>query len=159
MSESTAEAVETTTETTTTATADTPVTLPDDHPLVRTLAAQKEQLKELKGKAQRLDEIEQANLSEVEKAAARAAQAEDDLAAARAETARLRVALKHGLSEEDALHLNDLRDEEAMDRLAGRLAKAAAEGPGRVGFGVDNQNRSTSTTPDADATARAFFGI
>ena len=53
-----------------------PVQLPDDHPLVKTLAAQKEAIKELRGKAQRLDEIEEANKSEIEKAQDRAAKAE-----------------------------------------------------------------------------------
>lgn len=36
------------------------ITLPDDHPLVKTLAANKTEIKELKAKAQRLDEIEEA---------------------------------------------------------------------------------------------------
>ena len=37
--------------------------LPDDHPLVKTLAAQKSAIKELKAKASRLDEIEEAQKS------------------------------------------------------------------------------------------------
>lgn len=53
-----------------------PVELPSDHPLVRTLAAQKAQIKELKAKAARLDELEEAQKSELEKAIARAEAAE-----------------------------------------------------------------------------------
>lgn len=51
-----------------------PIVLPDDHPLVKTLAAQKDQLKQIKQqatidaeKAKRLDEIEQANKTETER--------------------------------------------------------------------------------------------
>lgn len=53
-----------------------PVVLPDDHPLVKTLAAQKEQIRELKEKATRLDEIEESQKSELEKWQARAEAAE-----------------------------------------------------------------------------------
>lgn len=51
-----------------------PIELPDDHPLVKTLAAQKDQLKQVKAqaaidaeKAKRLDEIEQASKTETER--------------------------------------------------------------------------------------------
>ena len=76
-----------------------PIQLPDDHPLVRTLAAQKEQIKELKGKAGRLDEIEEAQKTELQKAVERAERAEQ--AAAAAESARLKasIAAKHGVPE------------------------------------------------------------
>ena len=57
-----------------------PIQLPDDHPLVKTLAAQKEAMKELKAKASRLDAIEEANKTELEKQQARADVAEKALA-------------------------------------------------------------------------------
>lgn len=46
-----------------------PATLPDDHPLVKTLAAQKDEIKALKEKAGRLDAIEEASKTEAQKAA------------------------------------------------------------------------------------------
>jgi hypothetical protein len=77
-----------------------PIQLPDDHPLVRTLAAQKEQIKELRTKAGRLDEIEEAQKSEVQKALDRAEAAERRALAA--ETAHLKssTAARHGVPEE-----------------------------------------------------------
>ena len=64
-----------------------PVQLPDDHPLVKSLAAIKEQVKELKAsnsanadKAKRLDELEEASKSDLEKERARAEKAEKALA-------------------------------------------------------------------------------
>ena len=57
-----------------------PVQLPDDHPLVKTLAEQKKAIKDLKTKAQRLDELEDAQKSETEKAADRIAKAEAEVA-------------------------------------------------------------------------------
>lgn len=53
-----------------------PVQLPSDHPLVKTLAAQKEQIRELKDKASRLDEIEESQRTDLERAIARAEAAE-----------------------------------------------------------------------------------
>lgn len=54
--------------------------LPDDHPLVKTLAAQKVAIKELKAKASRLDEIEESQKSEAEKVADRLAKADAEVA-------------------------------------------------------------------------------
>lgn len=58
----------------------TPMQLPDDHPLVKTLAAQKDEIKNLKEKAARLDQLEQANKTDAEKAADRIAKAEAEAA-------------------------------------------------------------------------------
>lgn len=54
--------------------------LPADHPLVKALAAQKAEIKDLKTKAKRLDEIEEATKSEAEKSADRIARAEAEAA-------------------------------------------------------------------------------
>lgn len=54
--------------------------LPGDHPLVKTLALQKAEIKELRGKAARLSEIEEAQKSDAEKAADRIAKAEAEVA-------------------------------------------------------------------------------
>lgn len=50
----------------------TPVQLPDDHPLVKTLAAQKEQIKELKTVRDELEAIKASQMSDAEKAIAAA---------------------------------------------------------------------------------------
>lgn len=125
MSESTAEATETeATETTATEQPNEAVTLPDDHPLVKTLAEQKKAIRDLKARAAKLDEIEEAQKSEAEKAADRLAQAEKRATEAEAKALRREVALASGLSPDDAELLDNLTDEAAMRRLAERLAAA-----------------------------------
>ncbi|MBN7378420.1 scaffolding protein [Mycobacterium phage prophiGD16-1] len=54
--------------------------LPDDHPLVKTLAANKIEIKELKAKAARLDEIEEAQKTQAQKDADRVTKAEAEAA-------------------------------------------------------------------------------
>lgn len=109
------------------ANADGPAQLPDDHPLVLSLAAQKSEIKALKEKAARLDQIEAANKTAEEKAAEREAAAEKRAIEAEARATRREVALDHRLSKEDAALLDDVVDEEAMRRLAARLASAAED--------------------------------
>lgn len=60
------------TETTEPVVKDSPVQLPADHPLVKTLAAQKALIGELKAKSTELEEIKKSQLSESEKAIAAA---------------------------------------------------------------------------------------
>lgn len=74
-----------------------PVQLPDDHPLVKTLAAQKEAIKELKGKAQRLDEIEEQSKTELQKAIERAEKAERRVAEVEVSALRFKVAADKGV--------------------------------------------------------------
>src|SRR5690625_1114879 len=104
---------------------DGPIQLPDDHPLVTTLAAQKEQIRELKERAQRLDELEQAQLTEQEKAEARVKAAEERAAELEARNNTAEVALEFGLSKEDAGLLKGVSSVEAMRSLAERLAEPA----------------------------------
>lgn len=82
---------------------------------------------DLKAKASRLDEIEEANKSELQRAqdAANAAAAERDQA--KAEALRLKVAVKHGISADDAeLFLTGL-DEQTLEAQAKRLAEREAD--------------------------------
>ena len=74
-----------------------PVQLPDDHPLVKTLAAQKEQMKELRAKATRLDEIEEAQKTEAQKLLERAEAAEKLAAEAQAKALRAEIAAAKGV--------------------------------------------------------------
>lgn len=96
--------------------------LPDDHPLVKSLAAQKAEIKALKEKAARLDEIEAASKTAEQKAAEREAAAVKRAAEAEARAVRREVALEHKLSPGDAALLDSVVDEDAMRALAQRLA-------------------------------------
>lgn len=122
------------------------IQFPDDHPLVKTLAAQKEQLRALKEKsaadaekARRYDEIEEANRSEIEKAQARAEAAEKELASSRLEALRTSVALQKGLTQTQAKRLVGSTLEEleadADDLLADLKASKPASSPSSDGQG------------------------
>lgn len=82
--------------------------LPDDHPLVKRLAAQKVQLKELKelrAAKTRLDEIEESQKSEAEKVAERLSKADAEVAAIPAkvsEALKAHLVALHGIDQEDA---------------------------------------------------------
>src|SRR5690606_24941791 len=77
--------------------------------------------------AKRLAEIEEAQKSEAEKAAERLAKAERAAAEAEARALRRDIALEYKLSKDDAGLLDAVSDEDAMRRLAERLAGQAAE--------------------------------
>ena len=102
MSETTAEV----TETTGTEVEQTSATeLPADHPLVKTLAAQKAEIKDLKGKAARLSEIEEAQKSDAEKFADRISKAEAEVNTVPTKVAgalKAHLVALHGISDEDA---------------------------------------------------------
>ena len=137
-----------------------PNRLPDDHPLVKTLASQKDEIKALKAKATRLDEIEDAQKTAEQRAAESLSAAEKRVADAEARADRRDVAIEHGLSTEDAALLDDLTDPDSMRRLAARLAAAAqAEAGPRTPRPNPAQREGDSPADDKDAQARAFFGI
>lgn len=124
-----------------------PIQLPDDHPLVKTLAEQKKAIKDLKTKASRLDEIEEAQKSETEKANERLTQAEQRATEAEAKVLRREVALEHKLSKEDADLLDALTDEDAMRRFAERLA-VASEDKHKNGNRVPREGHTSSAKSD-----------
>ncbi|OBG32446.1 hypothetical protein A5671_07750 [Mycolicibacter heraklionensis] len=79
--------------------------LPADHPLVKSLAATRAELKELRGKAKRLDALEEAQKSEAEKVADRIAKAEAEAASVPsrvADSLRSHLVALHGISTDDA---------------------------------------------------------
>ena len=104
--------------------------LPDDHPLVKTLAAQKSAIKELKAKASRLDEIEEAQKSEAEKVADRLAKADSEVAGIPSkvcEALKVHLIAIHEIAPEDAELFLTATDPETLlkqaDRLVGQSGK------------------------------------
>lgn len=102
-------------------------------------------------KAQRLDEIEEANKSEQQKLADVAAAAEQRAADTAAELARMKAAVKHGLTEDDLDLLGTGSPEEIeqrAERLAARLANAtpkaaSADGQGKTGDAIEGPKQLT----------------
>lgn len=135
--------------------ADSPAQLPDDHPLVTAYARQKSENETLREKARRLDEIEEANKSEIQKAVERAEAAEAALSASKAESLRLSVAAKYGITG-DYLDLLHGADEESLVAVAQKLAPLISKAPSGpvVPTQGDTPPKSASvTTADAFAAA------
>lgn len=134
-----------------------PIRLPDDHPLVTALEALKE---ENRVKAEKLAEFEQAQMTEAERAEARVKAAEERAAQLEAANTRKDVAIKYGLSKDDAALLENLTDPDVMDAFAQRLADAAALAAGpRPPKPHPAQRAGDAHAEDKDAVARVFFGI
>lgn len=78
---------------------------------------------DLKAKAAKLDEIEQANQTEAEKAATRLAELEAELNTTRRDSLRLKIASAHGITDADDIDLFLTgADEETLTKQAKRLA-------------------------------------
>ena len=133
-----------------------PIELPDDHPLVTALAAQKEEIKALKEKAARLDQLEEAQKSAEEKAAEREAAALQRAADAEAKALRREVALENNLSRDDAALLDTVTDEDAMRTLATRLAADAKRKSGNYVPGEGNNQ--PAPVDEARAFVRRLVG-
>lgn len=116
--------------------------------------------KDVKTKAAKLDEIENANRTEAEKAQARIAELESELNGVRGEFTRTRIAAEHGITdpEDIALFLTG-SDEETLTKQAQRLA-GRTEDRKKQGNVVPNEGAHSSSLKDSDAqvTARALFG-
>lgn len=83
---------------------------------------------ELKQKAAKLDEIEQANQTEAEKQAKRLADLEAELNNTRRESLRLKIASAHGITDADDIDLFLTgADEETLTKQATRLAERTAD--------------------------------
>lgn len=121
--------------------------LPDDHPLVKTLAKVRAELKETKAsaaalteKASKWDEAEDANRSELEKAQARVAELEKQTADATAKALRATIAAETGVP----AGLLTGNSEDEMRATAAELLKfrgevpkgPSSDGQGRVGEAV-----------------------
>lgn len=110
---------------------------PADEPLgeggKKALQAERERAKAAEQQAaefkRRLDEIEAANLSDLEKAQKQAQEAQQAAAKATAEALRFRVAAKHGISDEDADLFLTGTDAETLEKQAARLVERTPKGP------------------------------
>lgn len=83
--------------------------------------------KDLKAKAERLDQLEAANKTEAEKVAERFAALEAENARIRSEALRSRIQAKHGISDEDAALFLTGTDEDTLTAQARRLAEREAD--------------------------------
>jgi hypothetical protein len=109
---------------------------------------QEKRAKENADAAKRLAEIEDANKSETQRAAERVASLEQEVAAARREALRFKVASKFGIGDEDADLFLTGSDEDTLTKQAERLA-ARSEQQKPHGLFVPREG-ATSTTVDGD---------
>lgn len=112
---------------------------------------------DLKAKASQLDALSEASQTETEKAAKRASKAETERDDARAEAMRLRIAVEHGISIEDADLFLTGKDEESLRAQAKRLSDREAD---RKKNGNRVPAEGTSTRPaesDELNFARSLF--
>lgn len=108
--------------------------------------------------AKKLADLEAANKSEIEKANDAKAAAEKDAADAKAEALRLRIATKHGISDEDADLFLTGTDEETLKKQAERLTQRNSERK-KNGNVVPREGSTSTAAPDDErAAARALFG-
>lgn len=112
---------------------------------------------DLKAKAARLDEIEAANKSELEKAEERAAAAEAAREKAVAEGLRFRIAAKHGISDEDAELFLTGKDEDTLLAQAKRLADREADRKKNGNQAPREGTNPPHETDDVREFARALF--
>jgi len=139
----------------------TPEQLPDDHPLVKTLAAQKATIKELKAKSARLDELEEAQKTDAEKAADRIAKAEAEAASVPSKVAdalRVHLAELHGFDPEDVELFLTAADPELLMKQVARLAERTDARKPRNH--VPTEGTSPEKPPESDEAAfmRSLFG-
>lgn len=115
--------------------------------------------RDLKAKAAKLDEIEQANQTEAEKAQARIKQLEDELSSAQRDSLRRKVAVEHGISDQDDIDLFLTgADEETLTKQAKRLSDRTADRK-RQGNHVPREGNTSASSPnDERAAVRGLFG-
>lgn len=104
--------------------------LPPEHPLVKAFNSQKAEIKDLRGKADRLDQFENAQKSEAEKAAERIANAEAEVGKIPAKVAdglKAHLIALHKIDSEDAELFLTATDPDLLlkqvDRLIGQSGK------------------------------------
>lgn len=135
--------------------------LPADHPLVKTLAAQKAEIKDLKGKAARLSEIEEAQKSDAEKTADRIAKAEAEAATVPAKVADALKGYLVGLNPEIDAEKAELfltaTDPELLLKQFSQLVELSGKRKNTNTVPREGTSTETSTTDEA-VFARDLFG-
>lgn len=113
---------------------------------------------DVKAKAARLDELEAANKSELEKEqeARTAAEAARDKAVA--DGLRWKIAAKHGISDEDAELFLTGRDEQTLEAQAKRLADREADRKKQGNRAPTEGRAPTTTSTDLQQFTRGLFG-
>jgi hypothetical protein len=104
-----------------------------------------------------LDKINRANESALEKAQREAAEAKEAAAKATADALRLRVAAKHGITDEDADLFLTGSDEDTLTRQAERLANRNAEASAPRAPKPDPTQGRTGSGPKSTADSFAEF--
>ena len=115
---------------------------------------------DVKAKAAKFEEIEQANKSELEKLTEERETIARERDAARAEVLRYRVAAKHGITDEDAELFLTGSDEETLTKQAQRLSERVEDaGRPRSPRPDPNQGRANNgSASTADQFAAAIGG-
>ena len=115
--------------------------------------------KDLKTKAARLDELEAANQTEAERAAAKVAELEAQLNSVRTESTRLKIATEHGITDADDIELFLTgSDEETLTKQAKRLADRTADRKKSGNHVPREGNTSSAADTPALETVRGLFG-
>jgi hypothetical protein len=114
---------------------------------------------DLKAKAAKLDEIEQANRTEADKAADRLAKLEERATKAERDALRSRIQARHAISDEDAELFLTGADEETLTKQAERLAARNEDaGKSRPPKPDPNQGKPSASAGDPSAEFAAFIG-
>lgn len=127
---------------------------PGKKALAEERAARKAAEKERAALEARLKEFEDRDKTEAQKLAERAEKAEKAAAGRDAELLRLRTALKHGISDEDAETFLTGADEETLTRQAERLVALQGSAGPRTPAPDPSQGSRGGNLPDTDALIR-----
>lgn len=133
------------------------IELPADHPLVKTLAAQKATIRELKAKAARLDEIEEASKSETQRLAERADAEFSRAQAAEAALLRYEVAAETGVPANAVKFLTGTTREDIEASARDVLELIGDAGKPRAPKPDPNQGRGTLDAVSPAAQFAAFL--
>jgi hypothetical protein len=135
--------------------------LPADHPLVKTLAAQKATIKELKARAARADELEDAQKTEAEKAADRIKKAEGEAASVPSKVSdalRTHLVALHGIDAEDAELFLTANDPELLLNLVDRLVGQSGKRQKKNYVPREGNTSSATGNDDMRSFTRQLFG-
>lgn len=114
--------------------------------------------KDVKSKAARLDELEEANKTELQRVTDAKAAVERERDAARVEALRLRIATKHGISDEDADLFLTGTDEETLTKQAQRLSARSKTSKQHGNYVPGEGTNPKASDNDERATVRGLFG-